>query len=183
MRARIREKHTEKQLAEIYQKPHQHGHMYDHVVRVNRSIELLREAGEFRSAADLSCGDATILKSLDIEKTYLGDFAPGYEFQGPIEQTIDEIPHVELFVCSETLEHLDDPDLVLGKIREKTDTLFISTPISESLGSSNLEHYWSWAPEDIEQMVTEAGFEVVRYEALIFPQPEYVYDYQLWVVK
>lgn len=131
--------------------------------------------------ADLSCGDATIAKSLNMEDDviYLGDYGLGYEFQGPLEKTINEIPDVDLYICSETIEHLDDPDLALRMIRDKTKYLVLSTPNGED-HDGNPEHYWGWNQDDVYDMLTSAGFEPVIYQELNFFEPHNIYNYQIW---
>ena len=180
MRQRLRSTYEDFALKQIYQIPHNHLQFADHIIRVNTSIDLLNEFGTYESIADLSAGDATIIKSLESDKKYIGDFAPGYEITGAIETTINEIPKVDLFICSETLEHLDNPDAVLAAIREKTNYLFVSTPNGES-NTLNPEHYWGWDSEDMKEMLIKAGFEPQIFHLLKFEN--YDYDYQMWVCK
>ena len=118
---RLRPAHDAATLASIYAQPHDANRWEDHRQRVAASIAFI-EARSKRYAgtiADLSCGNGAIARGVAFpdDTVILGDFAPGYDITGPIEQTIDDIPHVDLFICSETLEHVDDPALVLGKIR------------------------------------------------------------------
>ena len=179
MRTRLRPKYSNEELGKIYATPHVHKGWADHRQRVRSTIALAKWFEDVRSVADLSAGDATIIDALDIHAKYIGDFAARYEFKGAIEKTIDEIPNVDLFILSETLEHLDDPDLVLRKIRAKTKYLVLSTPEGED-NAGNPEHYWGWNTEDVGQMLTEAGFEPEVYTLLSFPNPSLVYDYQIW---
>ena len=117
---------------------------------------------------------------MDADNKYFGDYAPGYEITGHIDDTIKEIPKVDLFICSETLEHLDDPDATLKAIRAKTKYLFISTPNGED-NDGNPEHYWGWDNEDIKEMLVNAGFEPEVYYLLELK--EYLYDFQMWICK
>src|SRR5690348_2978023 len=123
MRRRLREAHGPEKLAEMYATPHNHAKWPDHVIRVEKTIEAGQKIGKVTSVADLSCGSATIARAFDAPVCILGDVAPGYDYTGPLEQTLEEIPHVQLYVCTETLEHLDDPDKVLKQIRAKADAL------------------------------------------------------------
>ena len=86
---------------------------------------------------------------------------------------------VNLFICSETLEHLDDPDFVLRKIRQKSNLLILSTPIDES-DSENVEHYWGWGVDDIEEMLIKAKWNPRVMQTITF-RKLYHYDYQLWL--
>ena len=162
MRTRLRPVYTDDELLNIYPKPHSHTQFKDHILRVQKSIELLKEYSSYNSIADLSAGDATIINSLEAEKKYYGDYAPGYELTGKIDDTIKDIPDVDLFICSETLEHLNDPDTTLKAIRAKTKYLFISTPKGET-GTNNVEHYWGWDDEGVKEMLINAGFDPVVY--------------------
>lgn len=182
MRTRLRPTYSSEELAEIYKQPHNHMRWEDHKYRVNTSIGMLRTLLPVDSIADLSAGDSFIISNLDASKKYVGDFAPRYEFSGPIEQSINQIPKVDLFICSETLEHLDDPDMVLAKIREKTDWLFISTPDGED-NTNNPEHYWGWDTEGIEQMLRTAGFTPKALNVLGFFDPRFPYKFQMWLAR
>lgn len=180
MRIRLRPAYTNEQLKNVYSKPHNHSNFEDHKIRVRKSIELLKDFGEYNSIADLSAGDATIINALDADNKYIGDYAPGYEIIGRIEDTIKDIPNVDLFICSETLEHLDDPDETLKAIRAKTKYLFVSTPNNES-NNGNPEHYWGWNNEDMREMLVDAGFDPQVYFLLKFE--DYLYDFQMWICK
>lgn len=163
---RLRPRHSEEDLKQIYSVPHNSDRWSDHIERVNRSIQFVNEnIGEIKSAADLSCGNGKILTALDCEVKYYGDFAPGYALTGPIDETIDDIGNVDLFICSETMEHLDDPVSTLSLVREHTKNLFISTPV-DKFDDDNLEHYWAWDYDGINEVLTSAGFVIKKYERL-----------------
>ena len=181
MRTRLRPVHTDDELQNIYLKPHNHTQFKDHIIRVQKSIELLKEYSTYNSIADLSAGDATIINSLDAQQKYIGDYAPGYDLTGHIDDTLKDIPDVDLFICSETLEHLDDPDNTLKAIRAKTKYLFISTPKGED-DTNNSEHYWGWDDQDVKEMLLNAGFDPVVY-FLLELKKDYHYDYQMWICK
>lgn len=158
---------TPTQTAEIYASPHDWRVLGDgHKVRIERLIAIAKTLyPNPDTVADLSCGIPTITDALRAKRTYLGDFAPGYEFTGPIEQTIDLIPDVDLFLCAETLEHLQDPDSVLVKIRGKAKALVCSVPICRvPEDDGNGEHYWAFDRDGFEQMLNECGWDVVIYE-------------------
>lgn len=179
---RLRPKHTEKELQRLYSVPHDHRQWSDHLVRVGVTTQIAKwMVGEYsvESVADLSCGNGAIINSLP-GNHYKGDFAPGYEYVGPIEETIWSIPQVDLFICSETLEHVDEPLEVLKSIRQQTKTLLLSTP-EDNWNDSNPEHYWSWSAEGVRGLLEQAGFEIALYNRL---QPvNYIYTYQIWGAK
>lgn len=184
-RQRMRPAHTPEQLAQIYATPHDHTRWKDHHLRVAATIEVAKwmteDTGAYR-AADLSCGNGAILRSLGMPGLHFGDLAPGHRYTGPIEETIEQIPDVHAFICSETLEHLDDPDAVLKAIRAKTRTLVLSTPV-DAWGDTNLEHYWAWSREDVEEMLTAAGFTPVVYTAVDFRPMGLPYCFGIWGAK
>lgn len=190
MRKRLRPAYTTAELAALYAVPHDHTRWRDHLIRVDTTIQvakwMLPTAAKVL-VADLSCGDGAILDALNGTYQYRGDYAPRYRYTGPIESTITHLamdvaaehatPFVDLFVCSETIEHLDDPDTTLARIRKVTDTLVVSTPIGED-NDGNPEHYWGWDTEAVEDMLRKAGFVPdILVSIRLFHYP---YDYQVW---
>jgi hypothetical protein len=166
VRTRLRPAYSSADLAEIYRTPHRHAEWPDHRARVAFTVLAANAISRgVTSGADLSCGDGAILRALPLQTRYLGDLAPGWDYTGPVERTIGEIPDVDLFVCAETVEHLDDPDAVLGTVRTKTQRLLLSTPV-DALDDANPEHYWAWDREAVEEMLAGAGFKVEMYVAV-----------------
>ena len=182
MRIRLREAYSNEQLAQVYKTPHNHEKWIDHRLRVQMTIAFSSWFSNIQSVADLSAGDAAIINAINAPKKYIGDFAPKYEFCGAIDETIDLIPKVDLFICSETIEHLDNPEVTLAKIREKTSALILTTPDGES-NNENPEHYWGWDKEGVKELLIGAGFEPVIFSSLTFENPLLVYDYQMWGCK
>jgi hypothetical protein len=173
-------------LGEVYAQPHQHEKFVDHHLRVDTTIQVARWMTLFagdRLAADLSCGDGAVLGAIEampsMETCFYGDFAPGYGFTGPIEETIHQIPNVDLFINTETLEHLDDPDLVLSLIRPKTKGLVLSTPI-DAWQDENREHVWAWSRKGVETMLAAAGFKVLVYSLVDLRPAGFVYAFGIW---
>lgn len=182
MRKRLRPAHAEAELRELYRHPHDHRHWPDHVMRVEVTTAVARATAGMvlHSAADLSCGNGAVLEGTPAIERYFGDYAPGWPITGPIESTIDEIPDVDMFICCETLEHLDDPDLVLKKIRGKARMLILSTPIGED-NADNPEHYWGWDQDGVREMLVATGWHhMLTRVDLVMPTP---YDYQIWALR
>lgn len=178
MRVRLRPRYSDEELHEIYKVPHNHNAWIDHKVRVQVTLGIAALYQDAESVADLSCGDSWIVSNLPMKDKYLGDYAPGYPICGPIEETLDQIPPVDLFVCSETIEHLDDPDLVLRKIRTKAKHLVLSTPSNEPNPSPNPEHYWGWDEKGVRSMLEDSGWKPDVFSHLVFPG--FVYNFQIW---
>lgn len=174
------------ELAKLYAKPHDHLRFADHVYRVDVTSAiahgLLPKGG---TVGDLSCGDALIARRL-VEshgaRAVLGDYAAGYEYVGPIEETVEQVAKVDLFVCSETIEHLDDPDAVLKAIRPKCDHLLLSTPEGEQ-DDRNPEHLWGWDSEAVEKMLREAGFTPIIHNVLDLRPAGCEYAFQIWACR
>jgi hypothetical protein len=188
MRTRLRDMPSQHELSQLYATPHRHDRWADHRVRVDTTIALARhmiEPGDV--VADLSCGDAAIANALAEShqaKLFLGDYAPGYELTGPIEQTINQLDTgVDLFICSETIEHLADPEAVLKAIRGKTSKLILSTPEGETRDIGNPEHVWGWDAEAVELMLTRAGFTPLMFNLLDLRPAGFVYAYQIWCCR
>ena len=175
---RLRPAYSSEELEELYAIPHSHAQFPDHVIRIEHTLELASELldSDDRSGADLSCGDGAILRALNLETKYFGDFAPGYAYVGPIESTIGQIPNVAVFVLCETLEHVDDPMMVLALIRAKTEKLILSTPLDE-FNDENPEHYWGWDKAGIGQLLKAADFHPRFYRQT---NPPFGYRFQIW---
>ena len=179
MRQRLRPAYTPEQLAQVYDTPHEHWQWADHRLRVQMTIAFASWFVDVTSVADLSAGDATIIKAINAKEKYIGDFALGYEFAGAIDDTIDLIPSVDLFICSETIEHLDDPEATFRKIRAKTKSLIVTPPFGEDK-NHHPQHYGGWDKEGVESLLKSTGFKPVIYNELHFENPSLVYDYQFW---
>jgi len=184
MITRLRPAYSPDELAKIYARPHDAGPLVDHQFRIADTVEHGTSRGwrPWPSAADLSCGDGTILRSIRADQKFYGDLAPGYQFQGPLEQTIHEIPYVDLFVCCETLEHLDDPLATLKLIRGTCRFLLLSTPVDAGM-DENPEHYWSWSRGDVEAMLAEAGFMDWTYRTSDHRAAGYRYCFGIWLAS
>lgn len=172
-------------LAEMYPEPHDHRRFgLGHFLRVELTVVLaaaMKQHFDWVSVADLSCGNGEIAKRItaDTDTPTLGDFAPGYSICGPIEDTLPTIAEHDLYICSETIEHLDDPLSVLTAIRSKAKGLILSTPI-ECWNDDNDEHLWAWDREGIEYLLIQAGWDIYVHQQLdtrTFGEP---YLYGIW---
>ena len=129
---RLRRTYTEEELAEVYDHKYDHTQWLDHIVRVQETIRIANLVPSFipglKTVADLSAGDAAIINGVKIDTKIIGDYVEGYDYCGKIEDTIEQIPKVDMFILSETLEHVNHPLNVLKAIRKKTSWLVLSTP-------------------------------------------------------
>lgn len=188
MRVRLRPAPDKAELDRLYAVPHDHTRWDDHLIRVNVTTVLARSVLPLGGVvADLSCGDAAIARHLEAShraRLILGDYAPGYDLQGPIEETLERVGagEADLWVCSETIEHLDDPDAVLGQIRKRTDRLLLSTPEGET-DNANPEHLWGWDAQEVERMLEAAGFTPMIHTSLDLRPAGFVYCYGIWACR
>lgn len=181
----LRPFYTDEQLREVYNHSYDHTRWEDHIIRVAVTIHIgrwMRDHVGAQSAADLSCGDGAILRGLDISESVYGDLVPSTQVNlnkaGPILETLEEISPVDLFVLSETLEHVEDPKTLLSDIRSKSAVLVLSTPEGETT-DDNPEHYWGWDRHDIRGLLESTGWEPVVCTILDTAVPG-GYTYQIW---
>lgn len=187
---------------------YRHDRWPDHVERIEASARLLAKWGSrFSTAADLSCGDAAILRSLagqtKLDEVWLGDLlgvpdeaVRPLERWGvrvhktspqPLPDSLHQLPvdeGVDLFVLSETLEHVPDPERLLNEISQWSGYLFMSTPVSEDVNSGNLEHYWGWDTPTIHDLLMDNGWNPLE-KVMLTPQSTITmpgaYTFQLWI--
>lgn len=185
MRVRRREKMSDDEFAATYD------HMFTgvawpgHAERFDQTAAFIRPFLTYEDdewIADLACGDASIVARLTHSHVILGDFVPAPHVQlvGDIMQLVCMIPDVRVFIATEIIEHLDDPDEFLRRVREKTQILILSTPLDETVEDNWHEHYWTWDKEDIGAMLEQAGFKtVLGYEE----HTNYGFTFQQWAVR
>ena len=178
---RLRPAWSDEELAKIYDHPYNHERWEDHVTRVKQTIVFgilkMPKDDSIKTIADLSAGDGAIINGLPYENKIAGDYYPGFEYTGKIEDTIEQIPSVDAFILSETLENLDNPGEVLKQIRKKTKYLLLSTP-ENNWDDENEEHYRAWDKDGVEQLLKDAGFEPIA-----FMSKKIWYVHQYWICK
>jgi hypothetical protein len=171
-----------------YPNGYDHRVWLDHQERVPATVDfavaaLATEPGQppVRTIADLSCGDGALALSLAVrlncpDRPFLGDVnsASGMgdlDVSGSLPDTLEALPAggVDLFVCSETLEHLDDPERFLHLLRPLTRYLLVTTPEDET-GSGNPEHYWGWDSAFMHFLLVNYGFTWTAGYQLFTPQ-------------
>lgn len=178
---RLRPAPTPAELADMYPAPHQHAHFgAGHDLRVRVSIALgswLAAGCESPVVADLSCGDGAIASGILPRRPGLvmGDLAAGWPVCGPIERTVAGLDQVDVFVCTETLEHISDPFGALVEIREKARHLLVSFPHRPDL-DDNPEHLWQWTVDEAEQLLVDAGWAPLTCAVLSVPDGPYTYS-------
>jgi hypothetical protein len=191
---RLRGPYSAVQLHQLYGRGYDHTRWKDHVLRVDHTVtlgsQLVRGQG-LHLLGDLSCGDGAV--PLGIQQAcpevdwhprspILGDYAPHprLDYVGPIDRTITRLPlTVDLFVLTETLEHLDDPAGVLTAIRGHARWLLLSTPTTDGR-DDNPEHYWSWDVDGVRSLLDGAGWQPVVQSTLDLRWIPGSYEFQFW---
>jgi hypothetical protein len=186
VRISLRPTYPVAKLDEIYPKPFDHTKWDAHKERIDFTYEfVIKHLSTYlvNSIADLACGDGALARRLrntyNAKRLHLGDLVSDEFRTGPIEKTILQIEPVDLFILTETLEHLENPDYVLAAVRQETSYLVLSTPLGET-DDRNPEHYWGWDQEGIREMLTAAGFAVYAYEEFT-PKSDDYYTFQNWI--
>lgn len=181
----LRPFYAPEELAELYAESYDHTRWEQHRERVGRTQELLDHLAskvDAHTVADLSCGDGAILRGSvhPWDRRHLGDVKPAsaWWLHGPIERTLFLIPTVDVFVLSETLEHVERPAELLAAIRQKARYLLLSTPHAE-FDDRNQEHYWGWDKAGIQELLDGADWRPDHFE-LFTPQSGNWYTYQIW---
>lgn len=195
--------------AEFYRRTYPDGYRHDrwadHVERIKASADLIEDyRGRFETAADLSCGDGALLNLISHHLRYavFGDLngAPASAMvscragitesalSGILPDTLAQLPDggVDLFLLSETIEHMDDPDSLLSLLTGHARMLFLSTPVDEPAGTGNMEHYWGWGTQDIRALLQSTGWEPLDCRLLTPVSTRHypdAYTFQLWMAE
>lgn len=178
-RVQLRPFHTPETLAAIYDHPYDHTRWPDHLQRVAETVKILDDFADEVNAhtiADLSCGDGAIVGQSTHHWTdrIFGDLTT----TGPLVETLPKLPDVDMYVCSETIEHVEDPDWLLAEIRKHAGALLLSTPHAK-WDDDNGEHYWAWDVSDLGVMLDAAGWKHCRWQ-LFTPTVSAYYTFQIW---
>lgn len=179
---KLRPFHTADQLKQLYGGVYDPNRWPEHRRRIARTIEIAQDIINMHDVvtiADYSCGDGAVTNGLvisrqgSIEATDVGKGDP------PIEQMVETMPYVDLFICTETIEHLEAPWTVLEWIATKAKRILLSTPLDESVMIGNYEHYWSFTQWDVSTILAQSGFsEDQKMERLT--DWDWTYEYQIW---
>lgn len=186
MRIRLRPKYSDEELAALYDKPYDHTKWDEHHIRVGWTIGRINhwialQRPEIVKAVDLSCGDGAILRNLNVVDKEFGDLvaAPHLTMiSRPAEEAVKLITG-DLLICSETLEHLDDPDAFLRDASQNFKYVAITTPLGEDFPEKNWEHYWGWDLLDMNQILRDTQWYPLVEETL----PLDYYTYQFWIAR
>lgn len=153
----------------------------DHRERLQRAAEFLAQAacehGLPCTWSDLGCGDGGLLSQAQRYFTA----AWGYDFhpasiaawpeRGVRASALDVFGAGKPAAClgdvvsmTEVLEHLADPHGTLAWARQWGSWLVCSSPRTETGDDHAEEHAWAWDTAGYHDMITEAGWKIVRHE-------------------
>ena len=157
----------------------------EHTLRLQRTGEIVQELvnrHDLRSIADFSCGDGSIVHGLKMfhDASFLmTDVGKG---DPPIEDQVLTMPFTDLFICTETIEHLEAPWTVLEYAAMRARYVVLSTPLDEDPAIGNYEHYWSFTQWDVATLLHQSGFsEDQKFESLT--RAGWTYEYQIWTAR
>jgi hypothetical protein len=165
---------TREQLDESYRDPPPPAG-YDHVNLAscpnrwtfhNVCVAFGEGFGKVGSIADMSAGDGRIPRSLAAYsgiEPLLGEYTDkyGYPYVGTLQETVPQLPVVDLYVCTNTVEHLNYPDTDLRLIRQHCRNLLLACPIDEQ--DAEGQHLWYFTRRGVEDMFEAAGFQRSAY--------------------
>jgi 2-polyprenyl-3-methyl-5-hydroxy-6-metoxy-1,4-benzoquinol methylase len=74
----------------------------------------------------------------------------------------DDVEIGDVAVCTECLEHLEDPHAFLARLAGQVKALVCSSPMNESDVLHDSLHAWAWDVDGYKAMLTGAGFQVIE---------------------
>lgn len=204
---KLREFYNQEQLKDLYKNGYDHTTSIQHKLRVALSIQLAVwtiNRWNLQRVADFSCGDGHIISELirskNVTEAIIGDFAQvnvdkvrenlginedvkiSYHV-GDISQLLSNVEKdIDLFILTETIEHVEDPEKLLYELSKKVRFLILSTPIDEQ-DAGNPEHYWGWSNEEMNTLLIDNAWEPIISNPLHFKEKALVYDFQLWLTQ
>lgn len=131
------------------------------------------------TVSDLGCGDGGLLQLLarDDVDSWGYDFQPsnaaGWAERGVQAYALDvfgvdrgSVHLGDISVCTEVLEHLEDPHGAVEWIAQSSQWLVASSPHTETDISHDACHAWAWDMDGYRALLEGVGFEVIRHEAV-----------------
>jgi len=161
-----------------------------HQERLHLAAEFVCQAvralgGEDIRVTDLGCGDGGLLSLIKgtpgIEAAWGYDFCPanaaGWQERGvtayardvfnpdsPVNAGLSAPVFGDVVVMTETLEHLADPALRAGRLRDRAKYLVCSSPWNENPQQHDACHAWAWDLEGYASMIQSAGWTIERHQ-------------------
>lgn len=160
-------------------------HINEHGMQRDRLLlagEFVKEAvlnWNLKTVSDLCCGDGGLLEHLT---PFFDDHnvdAWGYEFQpANVRDAIykrkvnvtfadvvnDDLELGDITVMTECLEHFHKPHEMVEKVAEQSRVMIVSSPNGEVPEAHYELHTWGWSWPAYENLLTRAGYTIVRHE-------------------
>ena len=178
---KLRRFHNNEAQHSFYEHHFSHRSHESHISRVEHTIKIgqgLIDRVGIKTIADFSAGDRAIVMGLaGYEEAWLSDYSDdGVDI---LDRLREDTRTYDLFVCTETIEHVEQPWTLLEEIAKRTTWILLSTPLDEDPTENNWEHYWSFGADDVDDLLTQAGFDwsVVN----VFKPATGPYTYQIWI--
>lgn len=173
------------ELRQVYGHPYQPHLHAEHTQRLEYTAmvadALINNHG-IQTAADLSAGDRTLVHRLGGEARFDRVVTHDLSDDGrDIFVALLELEPVDLFLLTETVEHLEAPWDLLEQVWWKTRWLLLTCPLTEPPGTGNWEHYWSFDLVDLRAMLEQAGY--VDLEVDTLSGSNWTYTYQIWTAR
>jgi 2-polyprenyl-3-methyl-5-hydroxy-6-metoxy-1,4-benzoquinol methylase len=157
---------------------------YRYQWHIYKWAQRIAKENKVNNVLDIGCGPATKLMSLisPVATVYgidqpsaieycIAQYGEGHYFSDNFEDPSLELDvHFGLIICSDVIEHMQDPDMLLRYIKRfcARDTLIcISTPDRERLrgrrcaNSPKKEHVREWSSAEFRCYLAKSGFEIV----------------------
>lgn len=147
-----------------------------HRARMDVALQMVLDSGA-KHVVDLGCGDGGMLSLLAAADRGISargyDFAPANEIgwleRGVMCYPLDfvnrwgEIPGADLYLATEVLEHLEEPEEVVRRVAQRGSMLVASSPWGESAASIDGSHNWAWDMEGYADLFKRAGMRVLQH--------------------
>lgn len=145
-----------------------------HKYRMYWAKRLVMES-KAKTVIDLGCGDGGLMSLLCAEGVEISgyDFAPanvsGWEERGVQGFAIDfvqcweDIPRADLYMMTEVLEHLEEPEQAVRRVAVRGSMVVASSPWNETPNSIDACHNWAWDMIGYANLFNRAGMEIVRH--------------------
>jgi ubiquinone biosynthesis O-methyltransferase len=181
-----------------------------------RKEALLHFISDEKEILDAGCGTGTTavylakkgrlvtgvdISGANIERAmrFAKEFSVSIDFKlGDIEDIALPDNSLDLIICEEALEHVNNPLMVLRKfirLLRKKGKLILSVPNAQSLrwrllkilglskGDTNPEHLHQFSSYSINNLLSEAGFENIRISSDFIPLPGFPFNFFLEIRK
>lgn len=133
-------------------------------------VETLHDPGQHHTVVDLGAGDGGLLSTLPEGITGWGyDLQPS-NIEGAKERDVnvtltnvltDPVQWADLAVCTEMLEHLEDPHRFVRGISSRW--LVASSPVNETIESHYGYHTWCWDRDGYRGLLEQGGFTILEH--------------------